>query len=187
MSGLKPYRPSSQSRGGRFRRENGEKRVLISQLLARQAGQVISTSSLRKRKEGRVPRSVEVRLLLTERFPRDRELDLAWRRDVVETSVWALLSVGGYRQSKGFNGNRNERNYLSTMERGKLEPGAEILLRICSTASVPADACRHGDVPVGKHPPYGLRRSLEVSGLPRADSAASFVEQTFVVAEADFA
>jgi hypothetical protein len=31
---------------------------------------------------------------------------------------------------KWFNGNRNQPNYLSTMDRGKVEIGAEILLRI---------------------------------------------------------
>ena len=39
-------------------------------------------------------------------------------------SPW-LLPAG-----KGFNGNLNQQNYLSTMERGKVEIGAEILLRI---------------------------------------------------------
>ena len=34
------------------------------------------------------------------------------------------------RRKVGFNGNRNQQNYLSTMERGKVEIGAEILLRI---------------------------------------------------------
>ena len=37
---------------------------------------------------------------------------------------------GCYRQGKGFNGNRNQQNSLSTMEPGKVEIGAEILLRI---------------------------------------------------------
>jgi hypothetical protein len=57
-------------------------------------------------------------------------LDLAWRREVLKTSVRALLSVACYRQGRGFNGNRNQPNSLSTMEHGKVEIGAEILLRI---------------------------------------------------------
>ena len=67
---------------------------------------------------------------------------------MLKTSVRALLSVAVTGREEGFNGNRNQPNYLSTMEHGKVEIGAEILLRICSTASVLADACRHGDVPV---------------------------------------
>jgi hypothetical protein len=57
-------------------------------------------------------------------------LDLAWRREVVKTSVWALLSVSVTGREEGFNGNRNQPNSLSTMEPGKAEFGAEILLRI---------------------------------------------------------
>ena len=33
-------------------------------------------------------------------------------------------------REEGFNGNRNQQNSLSTMEHGKVEVGAEILLRI---------------------------------------------------------
>jgi hypothetical protein len=60
----------------------------------------------------------------------ERGLDLAWRREVLNTSVRALLSglvTGG---EEGFNGNRNQQNSLATMEPGKVETGAEILLRI---------------------------------------------------------
>jgi superoxide dismutase len=56
-------------------------------------------------------------------------LDLAWRREVLKTSVWTLLSAA-VTGREGFNGNRNHPNYLSTMEPGKGEIGAEILLRI---------------------------------------------------------
>ena len=49
---------------------------------------------------------------------------------MVRTSVRVLLSVACYRQERGIYGNRNQQNYLSTMERGKVEIGAEILLRI---------------------------------------------------------
>jgi hypothetical protein len=56
-------------------------------------------------------------------------LDLAWRREVLKTSVWALLSVA-VTGREGVNGNRNQRNSLSTIEHGKAEIGAEILLRI---------------------------------------------------------
>ena len=58
-----------------------------------------------------------MRLLLTERFP-DRGLDLAWRREVVKTSVerrFPWLVTG---RKDGFNRNRNQQNYLSTMENG---------------------------------------------------------------------
>jgi len=40
-------------------------------------------------------------------------------------SPWLLTG-----RKEGFSGNRNQQNYLSTMERGKVEIGAEILLRI---------------------------------------------------------
>jgi hypothetical protein len=40
-----------------------------------------------------------------------------------------LLSVA-VTGREGFSGNRNQQNYLSTMERGKVEIGAEILFRI---------------------------------------------------------
>jgi hypothetical protein len=61
----------------------------------------------------------------------ERGLDLAWRREVLETSVSGRCApwlVTG--REEGFNGNRNQQNYLSTMEPGKVEVGAEILLRI---------------------------------------------------------
>jgi hypothetical protein len=48
---------------------------------------------------------------------------------VVKTSVRALFSVA-VTGREGVNGNRNQRNSLSTMEHGKVEIGAEILLRI---------------------------------------------------------
>jgi hypothetical protein len=59
----------------------------------------------------------------------ERGLDLAWRTEVLKTSAWALLSVA-VTGRKGFNGNRNQPNSLSAMERGKGEIGAEILVRI---------------------------------------------------------
>ena len=40
-------------------------------------------------------------------------------------SPWLVTS-----REQGFNGVRNQRNYLSTMEHGKVEIGTEILLRI---------------------------------------------------------
>jgi hypothetical protein len=58
-------------------------------------------------------------------------VNLAWRREVVKISIRAPLSpwlVTG--RKEGFSGNRNQQNYLSTMEHGKVEIGAEILLRI---------------------------------------------------------
>jgi hypothetical protein len=59
------------------------------------------------------------------------KVNLARRREVVKTSVRALLFVACYRQGKGVNGNRNQQNSFSpTMEHGKVEIGAEILLRI---------------------------------------------------------
>jgi hypothetical protein len=39
-------------------------------------------------------------------------------------------ALGGCYRQEGFNENRNQPNYLSTMEHGKVEIGAEILLRI---------------------------------------------------------
>ena len=48
---------------------------------------------------------------------------------MLKTSVRALLSVACYRREKGVNGNRNQQNSLSTMEPGKVEIGAEILVR----------------------------------------------------------
>ena len=44
-------------------------------------------------------------------------------------------SPGCYRQGKGFNGNRNQPNYLSTMEHGKVEhwggdPASDLLHRV---------------------------------------------------------
>jgi hypothetical protein len=57
-------------------------------------------------------------------------LGIAKRRELVRPCVRVLLSVASYRQGRGFNGNRNQQNSLSTMEHGKVEIGAEILLRI---------------------------------------------------------
>jgi len=59
----------------------------------------------------------------------ERGLDLAWRREVLKTSVRALLYVSVTGREERFNGNRNQPNYLSTMERGKVEIGAETLSR----------------------------------------------------------
>ena len=73
---------------------------------------------------------MEVPLVVLRAISSERGLDLALRREVVKTSVRALLYVACYRQGTRFNGNRNQRNSLSTMEHGKVEIGAEILLRI---------------------------------------------------------
>ena len=62
-------------------------------------------------------------------LPSERGLALAWRREVLKTSVRALRSVA-VTGREGFHGNRNQQNSLSTMEPGKVEIGAEILLRI---------------------------------------------------------
>jgi hypothetical protein len=59
----------------------------------------------------------------------ERGLDFAWRREVVKTSVRVLPSVAVTGREEVFNGNRNQPNYLSTIEHGKVEVGAEILLR----------------------------------------------------------
>ena len=48
---------------------------------------------------------------------------------MVKTGVWALLSVA-VTGREGVNGNRNQPNSLSTMEPGRVENGAEILLPI---------------------------------------------------------
>jgi hypothetical protein len=48
-----------------------------------------------------------------------RMVDPAWRRELLKASVRALLSVACYRQGERVNGNRNQPNYLSTMEPGK--------------------------------------------------------------------
>jgi hypothetical protein len=50
-------------------------------------------------------------------------------KEVVNTCVRQLLSVA-VTGREGFHGNRNQQNSLSTMEPGKVEIGAEILLRI---------------------------------------------------------
>jgi hypothetical protein len=68
--------------------------------------------------------------LRSARFASERRLDLAWRREVLKTSVRALLSVAVTGRTEGFNGNRNQQNSLSTMEPGKGEIGAEILVPI---------------------------------------------------------
>ena len=51
---------------------------------------------------------------------------------MLKTSIRALLSVAVTGRKEGFNGNRNQQNSLSlsTAEHGKVEIGAEILLRI---------------------------------------------------------
>ena len=49
---------------------------------------------------------------------------LSWKTSAHAAALWQ------YRQGKGVNGNRNQQNSLSTMEHGKVEIGAEILLRI---------------------------------------------------------
>ena len=49
---------------------------------------------------------------------------------MLKTGVRALLYVAVTGREEELNGNRNQRNYLSTMEHGKVEIGAEILLRI---------------------------------------------------------
>jgi hypothetical protein len=59
----------------------------------------------------------------------DPGLDLVWRREVLKTSVRALLSVS-VTGREGFNGNRNQPNNLSAVERGRVEIEAKILLRI---------------------------------------------------------
>jgi hypothetical protein len=56
-------------------------------------------------------------------------VNLARRREVVKTSIRALLSVP-VTGREGFNGNWNQQNSLSTMEHCKVEIWAEILLRI---------------------------------------------------------
>jgi hypothetical protein len=56
-------------------------------------------------------------------------LDLAWRREVLNTCVRVVRSVA-VTGREGVNGNRNQPNSLSTMEHGKVEIGSEILLRI---------------------------------------------------------
>ena len=48
---------------------------------------------------------------------------------MVKTNVWALISVS-VTGREGFNGNRSQPNYPSTVEHGKVEIGAEVLLRI---------------------------------------------------------
>jgi hypothetical protein len=55
-------------------------------------------------------------------------LDLAWRREVLKTSVWVLLSMA-VTGREGFNGNRNQQNYRSTMEHGKVKLGRRSCFR----------------------------------------------------------
>jgi|SRR5437773_349262 len=74
-------------------------------------------------------RKAKARRFMFSRATSGSGLDLAWRREVLKTSVrrcspWRLTA------GKVFNGNRNQPNYLSTLEPGKVEIGAEILLRI---------------------------------------------------------
>jgi len=47
------------------------------------------------------PGSLEVPLAVLRALPSERGLDLAWRREVLKTIVWALLSVACYRQERG--------------------------------------------------------------------------------------
>jgi hypothetical protein len=53
---------------------------------------------------------------------------------------FALASLGTTSR-KGFNGNRNQQNSLSTMEPGKVETGAEILLRILGSLGRVLNGC----------------------------------------------
>ena len=68
------------------------------------------------------PRSLEVRIAALRAISSERGLDPAWRREVLKTIVRVLLSVA-VTGREGFNGNRNQPNYLSTMERGKVKIG----------------------------------------------------------------
>ena len=80
-------------------------------------------------KRGRFPRSIEASLAVVRAISSERGKDLAWRREVVKTSVrrcspWRLPA------EKGLTETGISQNSLSTMEDGKVEIGAEILLRI---------------------------------------------------------
>ena len=67
---------------------------------------------------------------------------------MVKTSVRALLSVAVTGREKGLTEIGISRTISPRWNVASWSNGAEILLRICSTASVLADACRHGGVPV---------------------------------------
>jgi hypothetical protein len=75
-------------------------------------------------------RSARAIILFSERFHRSLDWILVgegkWLRPAPGRCSPRLVTD----REEGFNGNRNQRNYLSTMERGKVEVGAEILLRI---------------------------------------------------------
>ena len=71
-----------------------------------------------------------MRILLSERFPRSVDLDPERKWEVLKTSVRMMRSVACYRQERVLPEIGIQPNYLSTMERGKVEIGAEILLRI---------------------------------------------------------
>ena len=73
--------------------------------------------------------SLEISLLLSERFHRSLDWILLGKGKWLNQRPGAALP-GSYRQGKGVNGNRNQRHYLSTMEKGKEEFGAETLLSI---------------------------------------------------------
>jgi hypothetical protein len=60
------------------------------------------------------PGAYRVRLLFSEPF-QGAWIGLAWRREVLKTSVRVLRSVA-VTGREGVNGNRNQRNSLSTME-----------------------------------------------------------------------
>jgi hypothetical protein len=83
-----------------------------------------STPTTRSRGTSNSPRLDNVLSLIT-RFRK-----MCRRREVLKTSVRALLSVAVPSREERFNGNRNQQNSLSPMEHGKVEIGAEILLRI---------------------------------------------------------
>jgi len=73
---------------------------------------------------------MENRLLFSGPFHRSMDWSLLgegkWLRPASgRCSPWLVTG-----RKKGFSGNSNQQNYLSTMERGKMEIGAEILLRI---------------------------------------------------------
>ena len=51
-------------------------------------------------------------------------------REELKTSARALLSVAVTGREQSVNGNRDQRNSLSTIENAKVEIGAEILLRM---------------------------------------------------------
>ena len=92
--------------------------------------ELTATRFFRKRKRGKRPPSLEVLLSLSERFHRSLDWDLAWRREVVKTSVRGPLRVAVTGREKGLLEIGISRIPLFLMERGKVEIGAEILLRI---------------------------------------------------------